>query len=416
MDNLKSRKVKKNFRLVNENGAALSDSDVEFKLVNHDFLFGCTANDFVFHNLIDDEEKKKLCKKRMEKWLRIFNYGTVQVYWGMYEREEGKTMFAPVMSAAKYLKENNVTLKGHPLCWHTVCADWLLKYDNETILKKQLARIRRDVKDFEGVIDIWDVINETVIMDKFDRYDNAVTRICRQYGKQELIKYVFDEAYRTNNNSTLLINDFNMSNAYVDVIKKSLDDGVPISVIGLQSHQHQGYWGLEKLEKVLSRFEPLGLPIHFTENTIVSGPKIPPEIEDLNDFEYKDSDYSMEFEEEQKNNIVEMYSAIFENHPQVTGITTWDFSDGAWLNAPSGLLRKDGTEKPSYKALDELINNRWNTREKIRTNKNGVVSVEGIKGTYEVSCNGKVIGSVKMSADSDNEELVVIGNLDSLQS
>lgn len=23
------------------------------------------------------------------------------------------------MNAAKYLKERNVTLKGHPLCWHT---------------------------------------------------------------------------------------------------------------------------------------------------------------------------------------------------------------------------------------------------------------------------------------------------------
>ena len=59
-------------------------------------------------------------------------------------------------------------VKGHPLCWHTVCADWLMKYDNETILKKQLERIDREVLGFKGIIDMWDVINEVVIMPIFN--------------------------------------------------------------------------------------------------------------------------------------------------------------------------------------------------------------------------------------------------------
>ena len=59
-------------------------------------------------------------------------------------------------------------VKGHPLCWHTVCAHWLTKYDNETILKKQLERIDREVLGFKGIIDMWDVINEVVIMPIFN--------------------------------------------------------------------------------------------------------------------------------------------------------------------------------------------------------------------------------------------------------
>ncbi|WP_443110867.1 endo-1,4-beta-xylanase [Butyrivibrio sp. AE3009] len=53
------------------------------------------------------------------------------------------------------------------------------------------------------------------------------------------------------------------------MIDGCLNAGVPISAIGIQSHQHQGYWGKEKLEEVLERFAHFGLPIHFTENTLI---------------------------------------------------------------------------------------------------------------------------------------------------
>ena len=36
------------------------------------------------------------------------------------------------------------------MCWHTACANWLLKYDNKTIMQKQLERIDREVKGFKG--------------------------------------------------------------------------------------------------------------------------------------------------------------------------------------------------------------------------------------------------------------------------
>ena len=51
---------------------------------------------------------------------------------------------------------------------------------------------------------------------------------------------------------------------------------------------HQGYWGVERTLKVLERFERFNLPIHFTENTIISGQLMPPEIVDLNDYQVKD--------------------------------------------------------------------------------------------------------------------------------
>lgn len=240
---------------------------------------------------------------------------------------EGKPRTAELMQEARFLKNHGVMLKGHPLCWHTVCADWLLKNDNETILEKQVGRIHREVERFKGIIDMWDAINEVVIMPVFDRYDNAVTRLCREHGQVGLVKKIFDSAKESNENATLLLNDFNMSPSYEKLIEECLDAGVRIDAIGLQSHQHQGYWGIEKLEDVLSRFERFGLPINFTENTFVSGELVPPELDDLNDYRYEDDASTAEGEERQAKWMEEFYTQIFENHPQVTAITNWDFND-----------------------------------------------------------------------------------------
>ena len=48
--------------------------------------------------------------------------------------------------------------------------------------------------DFAGLIDQWDVINEAVIMPIYDRYDNGITRMCKELGRIELIRRVFDTA------------------------------------------------------------------------------------------------------------------------------------------------------------------------------------------------------------------------------
>ena len=54
---------------------------------------------------------------------------------------------------------------------------------NADILKEEKARIRREVSGFKGLIEMWDVINEAVIMPVFDKYDNGITRICKEMGR-----------------------------------------------------------------------------------------------------------------------------------------------------------------------------------------------------------------------------------------
>ena len=394
------RKVSVKIQVKDKSGNPISGKPVHIKQTNHHFLFGCGAFDFLPYVMTGSEEFKQIT----DSWLEIFNYGTLPFYWGCFEPEEGKPGTEMIMKTAKYLQSKNVKVKGHPLCWHTVCADWLMKYDNKTIMEKQLQRIDREVNDFKGVIDMWDVINEVVIMPIFDKYDNAITRICKEKGRVGLIKTVFDEAHKCNPDAVLLLNDFNTSINYEILIDGCLNAGVPISAIGIQSHQHQGYWGREKLEEVLARFEHFGLPIHFTENTLISGEIMPAYIEDLNDWQVDEWPTTPEGEERQAKEIEEMYRILF-SHPLVEAITTWDFKDGAWLKAPSGYLRLDNSKKPSFEMLKKLVRGEWWTNETVTTDASGCVTLDVFKGEYEISSGESSVNS-KFINDG-NIELIV---------
>ena len=384
MDQLQHRRAEARLRLLKPDGTPAANLPVRIDQISHQFLFGCGAFDAVAMMKARSEAEKALLQERMDKWLSLFNYGTLPFYWGRYEPVEGQTAFAETMAAAKWLQKNGVRVKGHPLCWHTVCADWLMQYPNDEILRRQLARIRRDVTAYRGVIDMWDVINEVVIMPVFDKYDNAVTRICRELGRTPLVKAVFEAARESNPDAVLLINDFNVSPAYEHLLEELLEAEVPVGAIGIQSHQHQGYWGREKLEDVLARFSRFGLPIHFTENTLISGEIMPAYIEDLNDWQVDSWPSTPEGEERQAREIAEMYAILFA-HPQVEAITTWDFNDGCWLKAPSGFVHEDNSEKPSYHALRKLIHGEWETHEELCTDAGGFVSFTGFKGGYMLS-------------------------------
>ena len=276
---------------------------------------------------------------------------------------------------------------------------------SSTRLRRQIARIRRDVTAYQGVIGLWDVINETVIMPVFDKYDNAVTRICRDLGRVRLVKEVFAAAKESDPGAVLLINDFNTGPAYEKLLEELLEAEVPIGAIGIQSHQHQGYWGLEKLNDVLTRFSRFGLPIHFTENTLISGALMPAHIEDLNDYQVPEWPSTPEGEERQAREIAEMYGVLFA-HPLVEAITTWDFNDGCWLKAPSGFVRADNSEKPAYHALKSLIHGAWETHETLTTDENGRLSFTGFKGDYLLRTDG---GTAALSLDGDRDDTVRLG-------
>jgi len=356
----------------------------------HGFLFGCSEFSVLPYASGEMEPGAALeAGKRLGHMAELFNSATLPFYWGRYEPEQGKPDRRRTEVAARWLKDRGMVLKGHPLCWHTVCAPWLLDMSDDEIFRAQLDRVRRDVAAYKGLIDMWDVINEAVIMPVFDKYDNGVTRICNAKGRFKLIRALFDEARAASASATLLINDFETSVAYDILVEGLLEAGVPIDAVGIQSHMHQGYWGVEKTGEILSRFSRFGLPLHFTEVSLVSGEIMPPEIVDLNDYKVESWPSGSEGEERQAAQAAELYDTLFA-HPLVQSITWWSFKDGLWLGAPSGLLDGNSEPKPAYRALHGRIKGDWwSGEQRLATGPGGEVTVSGFKGDYVAVCEGR---------------------------
>ncbi|MCC3765352.1 endo-1,4-beta-xylanase [Glycomyces sp. TRM65418] len=366
-------------------GEPLAGREVELSQVRHRFSFGCTAFEFTDY-ANGTSERPDGDERLLEQWEGLFNFATLPFYWGRFEPERGKPDTHRLLKTAEWLVGRGHTVKGHPLAWHTVTADWLLDLDNAAIAQAQTERIRREMNDFAGVIDMWDVINEVVIMPIFDKYDNGITRLCRDIGRIPMVRMVFDAAREANPGAVLLLNDFDMSAAFECLIEGVLEAGVRIDALGLQSHMHQGYWGEEKTLGILDRFSRYGLPIHFTETTLLSGHLMPPEIEDLNDYQIEEWPSTPEGEERQADEVERHYRTLVA-HPAVEAITYWGMSDaGMWLGAPGGFVRADGTPKPSYERLHRLINEEWGTPPTtIATDAEGRLGCNGFLGDYTIT-------------------------------
>lgn len=368
----------------------LAGEEIEIAQTNHQFLFG--SNGFfllpLVNNEVNDQERDRLSRVN-EQFMKLMNYVTLPFYWGRFEPNQGQPDTERLLKTAQWCVDHQLLVKGHPLCWHTQTAPWLLQMDNEEIFQAQLGRIQREVSTFAGIIDTWDVLNEAVIMPIFNKYDNGITRICRQLGRIKTIKAMFEAARQTNPKTVLLLNDFDVSPAYDILVEGCLEAGVEIDTIGIQSHMHQGYWGVEKTERILERFARFNLPIHFTETTLISGQLMPPEIEDLNDYQVKDWPTTPEGEERQARETLLHYKTLMA-HPLVAGITWWDLMDGQWLNAPSGLLRKDGSAKPAYEHLLRLVKDEWWLKPtRFQTDQEGKVEFRGFLGNYELNYAGR---------------------------
>lgn len=394
--NVRHRSASATVTVTGPDGAPLAGRPVTVEQVRHAFGFGNIGFDFI--ELANGEPssghrvfggaRAEHAQRLAELWFDLYNTATLPFYWRGFEPERGKPDTHRLHRTAEWFGEHGVTVKGHPLLWHTLAPTWLMDVPADQVADVVRARIRREVSDFADVVDMWDAINEAVIMPVFTAEENAITPLAQRLGRVETVRLAFDTA-REAGATTLVLNDFNMSSAYEQLIAECLDAGIKIDAIGLQSHMHQGWWGEDKTLDVLERFSRFGLPLHFSEITLVSGHLMPPEIEDLNDYQIPSWPSTPEGEARQAEEMVRHYTTLVQ-HPAVQVITYWGLSDdGSWLGAPAGLVRADGTPKPSFDALRDLIKGQWwLAPSTVLTDDAGRVGIEGFPGTYRLGVDG----------------------------
>jgi endo-1,4-beta-xylanase len=392
------RTLSVDIRVIDDQGQAVADVDVTTTQLSHEFGFGNIGFDFIdwlggppvsaggdasefFGGQLSSEPEKLA-----DAWLEVFNTVTLPFYWRSFEPERGRPETARLRKTAEWFAEREVRVKGHPLVWHTLAPEWLLQLEDTEVEEVLRARIRREVADFAGTVDLWDAINEAVIMLGFTAEANAITRLGQRLGRVGMIRLAFEEARSVGTGGRFVLNDFDLSSAYEHVIEECLDAGITIDAIGLQTHMHQGYRGEDQISEVLERFSRFGLPLQMTETTLLSGELMPKEIGDLNDYQVESWPSTDEGEARQADELIRHYRNVVA-HPLVESLTYWGITDhGAWLGAPSGLLRRDGSRKPAYDALRDLVRDEWwHEATTARTGAEGRIPLSGFAGRYRVT-------------------------------
>jgi len=358
---------------------------VSVRQLGHDFGFGNIG-----FELMDVATGASDASDLTQPWLSLFNQATLGVYWRWFEPTEGEPDTERLIAAATWFRDRGVRLKGHPLAWHTLSPEWLKGRPLAEVEASLRARITRDVSAFAGLVDEWDAINEAVIMPRFTAEDNAITPLAAALGRVEMVRLAVETARAANPAAKLVLNDFLLTEEYARLIEECLAAGIAIDAIGLQTHMHQGFRGEDELGAILARFGAFGLPLQFTEVTLVSGELMPPHIVDLNDYQVDHWPTTREGEERQADEATRLYRQLAEA-PLVESVTWWGLCDrDTWLGAPAGLLRADASPKPVYGALQSLVRGEWwLSPTTTLPDPDGTITVTGWAGDYEVSAGGR---------------------------
>jgi GH35 family endo-1,4-beta-xylanase len=379
----KNRKSDAVLTIVDATGKPLPGAEVKISQKSHEFLFGC--NIFVLGQMKEKNEAYE------EAFLKLFNFATIPFYWDDLEPESGELRFTegspyiwrrpPPDRAVAFGKKHGLTLKGHPLLWHSGAHNphWMPKAPDE-LKQRYLRRFQEIAERYAKDIPIWDGVNESLVCSADFPLFSAENRNHPTY-----VPWAFTEQQkRFRPENLLMINDvttFNWpadeTNRYYQQCRKLLDDGIPIEGIGFQFHFFSrkaldGYLGggqcdPNTLLDTYEMFAEFGLPLWITEITIGSA-----------------GDDGLAIQGRVARDIYRLWFSA----PKMAGITWWNLGDGTAHGnegiAGGGLADEDFNPKPACNALDRLINHDWKTNLETKSNADGRVIFHGFHGGYDV--------------------------------
>lgn len=415
-------------------------SDVKVEQLSHDFIFG--AHIFNFNQLGTKERNQKY----KDLYGTLFNSATIAFYWKKFEMQLNRPRFREEYwdteeywngvkepkeephwrrpssdQVVAFCESKGIRLHGHTIIWGNrkwQHPEWLYdqfcpadekekigKLTNEELDKltpgqiealapvffKEMKRLFQKrvtelVNYYGGRLQSWDVVNESAV----DFHENSVTgdAVCKSayglmpgdytYETFKLADKLFPKSVKLN------INDYANNENYANQVKDLLAQGCRIDIMGSQMHLFNPQQCLdiaegkliESPQQVWDKMETIskaGLPIHLSEITITSPGS---------------DDRGLNIQAVIARNLYRLWFSI----KPMMGITWWNVVDDC--GAPgepsvSGLFTRNMEPKPSFYALDNLINHEWKTNLTIKADENGNVKFRGFKGRYRVSWKDK---------------------------
>ena len=245
--------------------------------------------------------------------------------------------------------ENNKHILGHCLVWHSQIPETVFKHSDGSLVsatqlrEKMEHHINTVVARYKGKVDTWDVVNEAVSDDGYNKWRDSYWY---QIMGESFMEHAFRTAHIADPKAELLYNDYNMHipakrTFLVDVFKDYLDRNVPIHGVGFQAHYSLDEPSLDEIEASLEAYIELGLPIHITELDVDVLPKAFDYMgaEISASFEYSDQlnpypdGLPMEIEEQLAERYADLFRLFLKHRDSIRRVTLWGTSDKqSWKN------------------------------------------------------------------------------------
>jgi GH35 family endo-1,4-beta-xylanase len=351
--------------------------NIKIELMSHSFLFGCN----VLHWGEGDFARREKYRNYI---VRLFNGATLPLYWNLYEGQKDKPLDSLIHQVVFWCRENRLRPKVHPLIWHQEMPPWVKLLSQADFEARLHKRVEDLVGGYAGLIDTWEVFNESLIAPTIP--DNPLATWVKRVGSTEAVRQSIAWARSANPHAFLLVNDFNVSTAYDDQISSLINKGQGPDAMSIQAHFSERTFPDSIIWQYFERVKKLNIPIHVSELSIPSGALL-----DGNEsgpiFHRSKTNSSAEGERYQAEGILHFYRIIF-SHPSVEAVTYWELADPG--NSTTGLLRGNLHPKPAYNVLMKLIHNEWSTSVSAQTDSLGGLTFHGFFGHYQMTVDGKI--------------------------
>jgi endo-1,4-beta-xylanase len=358
------RKADYALRAVDEHGQPIPGARVRMRLRRHAFPFG-TA--FPAARVGSTSPENQMFRHKL---VELFNAGSTEndLKWPAWEGNWGNGFNrAQTLASLQWLQQRGFHLRGHVLVWpsernlpNSIKA--LLPSRDATIPQRVRNHIQDIVTTTRPYLNEWDVLNEP--------YDNK--DLMEIFGNPIMVDW-FKTAREHHPTAGLFINDYSIlsggglntahQNHYEDTIRFLLQQGAPVTGIGMQGHFGASPTGIPRVWSILERYAQAfpGLAIKITEFDVDT------------DDEQLQADYTRDF------------LTILFSHPAVQGFQVWGFWEGAHWRKQAAMYRQDWTEKPNGAAYRQLVHGTWQTDETQTADAQGFVYGRGFLGDYDVT-------------------------------
>jgi GH35 family endo-1,4-beta-xylanase len=297
---------------------------------------------------------------------KYFNAGVNEnsFKWSGVQANPGPPNYTNFDNAVAWTQKVGWEYRAHTLLWggnddHSM-PGWVRDLPTpQDIIDTCKMRVIRDVTRYKGIINEYDVINET-LTGHADWLRNTVG--------DSIIWECFKWARSADPNAELYINDYNVEYnwgqavEYRDLILQMLENGAPVTGVGMQSHFWDGLRpNVDELVKNVNIIAETGLPIKFTE------------------FDYG-GDIS---QAQQAADYIKVLTIAF-SHPSVVGMYHWSLRDGWSWRDGSGMFDVAGNPKLATDTLLYYTKTKWATNFETHINSTDPLIFNAYHGNYNI--------------------------------